>query len=148
MIDTDIKSGRDLAAPSVRTQLSHRPAFLTHDSGPASPLRAKSKDMEARQAAAAAQDDPELLESKYLNKSFPGDDVPTRAKARTRGAHLIATSLMRFPGAWSKRSGWRSVFCLIQVALFLKAAKLPWGKCCAKQWNNTSGCPSLDAMMD
>jgi len=55
----------------------------------------------ARQAAAAAQDDPELLEleAKYLHKT-------TRARAKARGAHLlIALSFMRFPGAWSKRVG-------------------------------------------
>ena len=142
MIDTDIESGRGLAAPPVPDGVIG-PRFKRAIPAPPFPLRAKqSKDMEAedtaRQAAAAAQDDPELLESKYLNKSFPEDDVPTRAKARTRGAHLIATSLMPFPGAWSKRSGWRSLLCLIQVALFLKAAKLPWGKFFAKQWNNTS----------
>ena len=56
------------------------------------PLRAKqSKDMEAedtaRQAAAAAQDDPELLEleAKYLHKTFSDDDVPYKGKGKIEG---------------------------------------------------------------
>ena len=38
----------------------------------------------ARQAAAAAQDDPELLdlESKYLNKTFTDDDIPYKGKGK------------------------------------------------------------------
>ena len=123
MIDTDIESGRDLAAPPVPDGVIG-PRFKRSIPAPPSPLRAKqSKDMEAedtaRQAAAAAQDDPELLEleAKYLHKTFSDDDVPYKGKGK--GKRSKPDRYVVYAISWSvEQEEWVAEFALLDSSGF------------------------------
>ena len=154
MIDTDIESGRDLAAPPVPDGVIG-PRFKRSIPAPPSPLRAKqSKDMEAedtaRHAAAAAQDDPELLEleAKYLHKTFSDDDVHYKGKGKGKRS-APADRYVVHAISWSVEQGEWVAECVLldSSGAIPESSKTALGKV-LREAVEYYCCQSLDAMMD
>ncbi len=99
----------------------------------------------ARQVAAAAQDDPELLEleSKYLNKTFSDDDVPYKGKGK--GKRISPDRYVAHAISWSvdQEEGWRRD----SNGAIPESSKTALGKV-LREAVGYYCCPCLDGMLD